>query len=328
MEDLNSDQLFTIASSSHFNDTALELFRFQAEKCSVYRNYVKALGIQASAISEVEKIPFLPIEFFKSHDVILEASKAEIIFTSSGTSGQTPSRHLVSDISLYRKSFTKGFEYFYGSAEDYCILALLPSYMDREGSSLIMMAKELMELSGHQENEFYLNDFDALVKVLKKLKKNGQKTLLIGVTFGLLDLLEKHQFEFPELIVMETGGMKGRREELTRKEVHAIIKKGSGIDNVHSEYGMTELLSQAYSTGDGIFNCPPWMKVLARDINDPFAYTTTGKTGGLNIIDLANLNSCAFIATQDLGRVFENGSFEVLGRYDNSDVRGCNLMVV
>lgn len=328
IEDLNSDQLFTIGSPSQFNETALKIFRYQAENCQVYKEYLKALSVQASDVLSIEKVPFLPIEFFKSKEVITGELKPEVTFTSSGTTGQTPSRHLVSDLSLYRKSFKSGFEHFYGSPTDFCILALLPSYIEREGSSLIMMVKELIELSGHQENAFYLNDFNGLASVLEKLKSLKQKTLLIGVTFGLLDLLEKHQFEFTELIIMETGGMKGRREELTRTAVHEIIKKGFGVSKVHSEYGMTELLSQAYSKGNGIFNCPPWMGVLIRDINDPFTYTKTGKTGGINIIDFANVSSCSFIATQDLGRLYEDGSFEVLGRYDNSDVRGCNLMVI
>ena len=328
IEDLNSDQLFTIGSPTQFNETALKIFRSQAEYCGVFKDYLKALNIQVSDVSKVEEIPFLPIEFFKSHEVIRNGEVPETIFRSSGTTRRTPSKHFVTDLTLYRKSFTLGFEHFYGSPSDYCILALLPSYMERDGSSLTMMVEELMELSGHKENAFYLNDIDELASVLEKLKNAKQKTMLMGVTFGLLDLLEKHNFQFPELIVMETGGMKGRREELTRTAVHEIIKKGVGVSNVHSEYGMTELLSQAYSKEKGIFNCPPWMGVFIRDINDPFTYAKAGKTGGINIIDFANVNSCSFIATQDLGRSYDDGSFEVLGRYDNSDVRGCNLMLV
>ncbi len=310
-----------------FNAKALEIFSFQCKNIEVYSKYLEVLKTPISKIQHYTEIPFLPIEFFKEWKVIGKSDEAEIVFESSGTSGQNPSKHYVKRLNLYRESFRKAFELFYDSPSEYCILALLPSYLERQGSSLVLMVKELMEQSSHSSNAFFLDDFEGLHNTLKKLKAAQQKTILIGVTFGILDFLEKYKIEFPELIVMETGGMKGRRKELLRSEVHAIIKDGFNIENVHSEYGMTELLSQGYSNGKGIFKCPPWMKVLVRDVNDPFSYCSDGKTGGVNIIDFANLHSCSFIATQDLGRKLEDDSFEILGRFDQSEIRGCNLMV-
>lgn len=252
----------------------------------------------------------------------------QIIFTSSGTTGAKTSQHVVTDISLYEKSFLKAFEHFYGPVSHYCILALLPAYLEREGSSLVYMVDSLITKSRHSNSGFYLNNLDDLKKQLMLLQKKGQKTLLIGVSFALLDLAETMRFPLKNTIVMETGGMKGRRREMIRSELHQILKNAFGVEQIHSEYGMTELLSQGYSKGHGIFNCPPWMKVLIRDTEDPLSIQKSGKNGGINIIDLANLNSCPFIATQDLGKVHPNGSFEVLGRFDHSDIRGCNLMVV
>jgi len=320
--------LFKDYTPDVFNAKALEIFSFQRKNIEVYSKYLEVLKTPISKIQHYTEIPFLPIEFFKEWKVIGKSDEAEIVFESSGTSGQNPSKHYVKRLNLYRESFRKAFELFYDSPSEYCILALLPSYLERQGSSLVLMVKELMEQSGHSSNAFFLDDFEGLHNTLKKLKAAQQKTILIGVTFGILDFLEKYKIEFPELIVMETGGMKGRRKELLRSEVHAIIKDGFNIENVHSEYGMTELLSQGYSNGKGIFKCPPWMKVLVRDVNDPFSYCSDGKTGGVNIIDFANLHSCSFIATQDLGRKLKGDSFEILGRFDQSEVRGCNLMAI
>jgi phenylacetate-coenzyme A ligase PaaK-like adenylate-forming protein len=253
---------------------------------------------------------------------------ANTIFTSSGTTGQSTSKHYVTDIELYKKSYLKGFEYFYGSISDYCILALLPSYLERKGSSLIYMIDDLIKKSNHPESGFYLYQIDVLAEKLKKLDSKGEKVLLIGVSFALLDLVEKHQLQLKNTVVMETGGMKGRRKELIREELHGALKKGFGVERIHSEYGMTELLSQAYSHGNGIFKTPPWMKILIRDTEDPLTFLPYGKSGGINVVDLANMNSCSFIATQDLGKKYADESFEILGRFDHSDIRGCNLMIL
>lgn len=306
----------------------MDIFRYQAEKNPVYSNYLSLLKINLHEVKSISDIPFLPIEIFKSEKVLTEFKDAEKIFLSSSTGGTVQSKHYVPDISLYEESFKKAFQLFYGKAEDHCILALLPSYLERSGSSLIYMMDKLIQLSGHPGSGFYLNEYEELSATLNELKKAKQKTLLCGVTFALLDFAELYSMEFPELIVMETGGMKGRREELVREDLHSKLKSGFGVTDIHSEYGMTELLSQAYSKGNGIFKCPPWMQVIIREPNDPFHLLAAGKTGGVNIIDLANLDSCAFIETQDLGKVSADGSFEILGRFDNSDLRGCNLMVL
>jgi hypothetical protein len=269
----------------------------------------------------------LPIEFFKSHAVLSSADPVDVTFTSSGTTGMITSRHYVTDVSWYVQSFRSAFSLFYGDIENNTILALLPAYLEREGSSLIYMADDLIKQSNNPDSGFFLYDHDKLYHQLKKQQEANKPTLLIGVTFALLDFIDKYQLSFPELIVMETGGMKGRRKEMIREELHEQLCKGFGVDAIHSEYGMTELLSQAYSKGNGLFNCPPWMRIITRDTNDPMNILNSGKAGGINVIDLANINSCAFIATQDLGRVYADNSFEVLGRFDNSDIRGCNLMV-
>lgn len=318
---LNSNQ------ESGFKQLALAVFQFQYTNCTIYQDFVNALSIDPLKVKNVEQIPFLPIEFFKIQDVICEGKKTQITFTSSGTTGDT-SKHNVADISLYETSFLKAFELFYGKPEDYCILALLPSYLEREGSSLIYMAERLVQLSGYSESGFYLHNLEELSKKLALLNEQGQKCLLLGVSFALLDLAEQFPQPLTHTIIMETGGMKGKRKELLRSELHGILEQAFQVDAIHSEYGMTELLSQAYSKGDGLFSCPPWMNVMVRDINDPLQLLPNGKTGGLNIIDLANLYSCSFIATKDLGVIREVNTFEVIGRYDNSDVRGCNLMVV
>ncbi len=330
----NIESIFGITSSDQFKKIAIAIFRYQATENIVYRQYINALKINIDAITELEQIPFLPIEFFKTHEIITN-SKQQILnnklFISSGTTGTIQSKHYVSDISIYEKSYQKTFEHFYGNIEEYCVLALLPSYLEREGSSLIYMMNDLIKKSKHPESAFYLHNYDELLLKLKALKK--QKTILVGVTYALLDLAEilllhkGSKENYNNLIVMETGGMKGKREELVREELHIRLCKNFGLDFIHSEYGMTELLSQAYSKGNGLFNCPPWMKILIRDTNDPFTILPDNKTGGINVIDLANINSCSFIASQDLGKSFSNNSFEVLGRFDNSDIRGCNLLV-
>ncbi|TBM99006.1 acyl transferase [Hyunsoonleella flava] len=325
---IDTASIFSIATPIEFEDTALKVFNFQFENNSVYRSFCDLLYKHPSDVKTISDIPFLPIEFFKSRKVINKNFKAETVFTSSGTTGSVTSKHYVSILKIYQDSYTKGFSEFYGNIEDYVVLALLPSYLEREGSSLIYMVNDLIAQSKSPKSGFYLNNLSDLKNKLVQLDKSGAKVLLIGVSFALLDLIEQHTFHLKNTIVMETGGMKGRRKELIRSELHNILKKGFGVKTIHSEYGMTELLSQAYSNGDGIFNCPPWMKVLTRDTEDPLTLLDSGKAGGINIIDLANVNSCSFIATQDLGRVYDDNSFEVIGRFDHSDIRGCNLMVL
>jgi phenylacetate-coenzyme A ligase PaaK-like adenylate-forming protein len=323
-----SERIFQIKDHRTFRETALKVFYYQAEHCPVYRDYLRMMGVDPRSVNKPEKIPFLPVEFFKTHQVITDEHAAEVVFESSGTTQTTPSRHHIADAALYRTSFTKGFRHFYGDPSTYCILALLPSYLERTGSSLVYMMDHLIRLSGHTESGFYLDDLDRLSRVLQKRNEDQQPTWLIGVSFALLDLAEQYPMKMKDHItVMETGGMKGRRKEFIRSELHKRLKNSFNIPVVHSEYGMTELLSQGYSSGEGNFHSPPWMKVVARDPNDPLSLLSCGQTGGLNIMDLANLYSCSFIATGDLGKVYEDGRFEVLGRYDHSDIRGCNLLV-
>lgn len=304
----------------------MKIFHYQASQCPVYSEFISGLGINPSSVQKISEIPFLPIQFFKSHSVISGNKKPEITFSSSATGG-VQSKHHVTDLSIYEHSFREGFEKFYGDIDQYAILALLPSYLERGGSSLIYMVDDLIRESKNSESGYFLNNHADLYRTLQKLKEKNTAAILIGVTYALLDFAEQYKIDFPELIIMETGGMKGKRKELIREELHGILCEGFGVTSIHSEYGMTELLSQAYSQGNGIFKCPPWMRISIRDINDPFDLLDAGKTGGINVIDLANLNSCVFIATQDLGRLYADGNFEVLGRFDNSDIRGCNLMV-
>ena len=325
---MDNSLIFNISSEADFNKKALELFKFQFEENPVYRSFCDLLYKHPSDVQKLEDIPFLPIEFFKTHKVISSKKDIQQTFTSSGTTGNVVSQHHVADLDIYKKSFQKGFAHFYGNIEDYTVLALLPSYLEREGSSLVYMVEDMIQESKHPKSGFYLNNLDALKQTLLELETSRQKTLLIGVSYALLDLVEFHQFELKHTIIMETGGMKGRRKELIKSELHAILKKGFGVNTIHSEYGMTELLSQAYSKGNGLFSTPPWMKVLVRDPEDALTILEEKKSGGINIIDLANINSCAFIATQDLGKIHTNGTFEVLGRFDQSDIRGCNLMVL
>ncbi|KJD35323.1 acyl transferase [Tamlana sedimentorum] len=325
---INPEDIFKINSKEAFEHMALEVFKFQFEHNKVYRSFCDLLYKHPSSVKTIQDIPFLPIQFFKTHDILSSCDTINTTFTSSGTTGTVTSKHLVTNLNIYEQSFTKGFEHFYGNVNDYVILGLLPSYLERTGSSLIYMVNHMINASKHPESGFYLNNLSELKTTLEKLDSEGKKVLLIGVSFALLDLIEQHQFKLKNTIVMETGGMKGRRKELIRAELHNLLKQGFGVNAIHSEYGMTELLSQAYSNGHGIFNCPPWMKLLTRDTEDALTIQSAGKTGGINVIDLANINSCAFIATQDLGSVKPNGEIEIIGRFDNSDIRGCNLMVL
>lgn len=325
---IETDKIFNISTDNEFKDLALEIFKYQFENNAVYRSFCDLLFKHPADIKKIEGIPFMPIEFFKSHEVLSSRSPIQKTFTSSGTTGSITSKHHVTNLNIYENSFRKGFSHFYGNIEDYVVLALLPSYLERDGSSLIYMANEFIHKSKHPESGFYLNNISELASTIKILEARNQNVLLIGVSFALLDLVESFNFNLKHTIIMETGGMKGRRKEMIRSELHAILKQGFGIKNIHSEYGMTELLSQAYSKGQGIFECPPWMRVLTRDTEDALCIQKNGKSGGINIIDLANINSCSFIASQDLGKVYNDNSFEIIGRFDNSDIRGCNLMVL
>ena len=321
------DKIFSIQSSGDFETLAFEVFQYQANNNKTYSKYINQLGIIPGSINRLDQIPFLPIEFFKTHKIITGKDISGKIFTSSGTTGSGTSKHYVTDISFYGESFTRTFQYFYGNPEQYCILALLPSYLEREGSSLIYMMDHLIKKSNNTESGFYLDKLNTLAEKIILLHKQNQKILLFGVSFALLNIAEKYKPDLSGQIVMETGGMKGRREEITREELHKVLNKAFNTKVIHSEYGMTELLSQAYSGGDGIFHAPPWMKIQIRDSYDPLSYVKKGQSGGINVIDLANYNSCSFIETQDLGRLLPNGGFEVLGRFDSSEMRGCNLMV-
>ena len=353
---MNSESIFLIRNKNGFEKKALEIFRFQADKNPVYKKFVEQLGVNAGTVKTIAQIPFLPIEFFKTQKIMTggsmelgDASKNisssfltphSSLFLSSGTTGMERSKHYVSDVTLYEKSFQKCFKIFYGDVKQYAILALLPSYYENKNSSLMYMVMDLIRRSNNKYSSFYNSKDENILQLLQTLIHKKQKTILFGVSFALLDLpplslsAKKDGIRIPsegrgvggEVAVIETGGMKGRREEITREELHKALCSKFGVKKIHSEYGMTELLSQAYSKGDGIFHSPPWMKVMVRDINDPFTFLSPGKSGALNIIDLANINSCAFIATQDVGRIHKNGTFEVLGRMDNSDLRGCNLL--
>jgi phenylacetate-coenzyme A ligase PaaK-like adenylate-forming protein len=322
------EQVFNIQSEKEFTNVALQVFKHQFKNNKVYRSFCDLLYIYPSDVKTIEQIPFLPIQFFKTKNVLSSTDRIQETFSSSGTTGSVTSKHLVTDLSWYEESYLNDFKHFYGNIEDYVVLALLPNYLERKGSSLVYMVDDLIKKSKQPESGFYLNNLDELAKKLTELDKKGQKTLLIGVSFALLDLIEQYEFNLKNTIVMETGGMKGRRKELIRNELHTILGDGFGLDVIHSEYGMTDLLSQGYSKGNGVFNCPPWMKFLTRDTEDALTILPKGKSGGINVIDLANYNSCSFIATQDLGKINADNSFEIIGRFDNSDIRGCNLMVL
>jgi hypothetical protein len=319
------NKIFSCNDKSTFEALALELFDYQMENNPIYAPYA-ALILKGKIPANIYEIPFLPIEFFKQEQIICQGKGVEEIFLSSGTTGEQ-SKHLVADLSLYKKSYLRAFQQFYGDINDYCILALLPSYQEREGSSLIYMVDDLIKKSGHPKSGFYLNNLTELSNTIKELEKKGQKTILFGVTYALLDLAAHHPQHLKHTIIMETGGMKGKRKELLKEEIHQLLKEAFLTENIHSEYGMTELLSQSYSKGKNNFKSPPWMRILIRDVNDPLSIIGNNKTGGINVIDLANIYSCPFIATQDLGKTFDDNSFSVLGRFDNSDLRGCNLLV-
>lgn len=319
------NEIFNIKSTKDFEGLALDVFQYQYKNISVYREFCDLLNCNYKVVKSIQDIPFLPIQFFKSHK-ISDDKNSETIFSSSGTTGSILSKHYISDLNLYKESFTNAFQHFFGNPKDFVILALLPSYLERDGSSLVYMVNDLIQKSENPQSGFYLNNTTELIDKLNQLEASGKKTLLLGVSYALLDLIEKQPFQLKHTIIMETGGMKGKRREMVKKELHEILKKGFGVPKIYSEYGMTELLSQAYSIGEGIYKCPSWMKVLTRDAEDALSLVK-GKTGGINIIDLANYHSCSFIATQDLGKVNNDESFEILGRFDVSDIRGCNLMV-
>ena len=321
-------QMIVKVNAHSFTATALALFQFQAKYNPVYATYLSLLGTDVSKIQSLEQIPCLPIELFKNHDVRTGEWTEERIFTSSGTTGTIPSRHFLRDGDWYIANAVEGFERFYGKVETYCTLALLPHYLDRQGSSLVYMAQAFIQRSKYKESGFFLRDTEALLKQLEICRKQKIPTLLIGVSFALLDLAENHPTDLSQVVIMETGGMKGQRKELIREELHETLMKAFQQTSIHSEYGMTELLSQAYSKGGGRFFPSKRMHVIAKEIQDPFCTQSIGQTGQLQIIDLANLDTCAFIRTEDLGRVFEDGSFEILGRLDNAALRGCNLMVL
>lgn len=322
-----ADQIFNIKTEEEFNSAALSVFKHQANHNPIYKEFLQILGKEVGSIENYRQIPFMPIQFFKTREVIEEQKEAEIVFSSSGTTGMVTSQHLVADLNWYERSFRLAFEEFYGDVGEIAVLALLPSYLERSGSSLIYMVDDLIKNSHQDESGYFLYNHQDLKSTLEALKQKGTKTILFGVTYALLDFVEEFKVEFPELIVMETGGMKGKRKEMIREELHAILSTGFGVSKIHSEYGMTELLSQGYSNGEGLFKTPAWMKILIRDTNDPLTLIDDKKTGAINVIDLANYHSCSFIATQDLGKYHPDGSFEILGRFDNSDIRGCNLLV-
>ncbi|AXT62252.1 acyl transferase [Aquimarina sp. AD10] len=324
-----AETIFSIQDDIEFKETALKVFKHQYTNNNTYQRFCNLLGITKTSVHLLEDIPYLPIDFFKQKKIVSTTAPVAKIFTSSGTTGSTTSKHYVNNLSIYEQSFRLGFKHFYGEIEEYTILALLPSYLEREGSSLVYMAEKLIQDSNQTLSGFYLYDIKKLVGVIKQLISENKKILLLGVSFALLDLVEEYSLRLPpDTIVMETGGMKGRRKELIREELHLLLKKGFGISKIHSEYGMTELLSQAYSYGDGLFYPPPWMRVSIRNPEDPLTTLEKGRTGGINIIDLANIDSCSFIATQDLGKLHEKNSFEIIGRFDHSDIRGCNLMAL
>jgi len=322
------EEIFRVTDDRSFERMALEIFRFQAAGCPVYGQYIDLLGVDPEKVDSIFNIPFMPVSFFRDHTVLTGEGPAARVFLSSGTTGVRQSRHYLKDPAIYDRSLEEGFRLFYGDPSKYVVMGLLPSYLEREGSSLIYMVNRLMQLSGNSLGGFFLNDHAALLRSVERARGAGMKVLLIGVTFALLDLAEEQPGDLSDLIILETGGMKGRRREMIREEVHEILMRAFGVSSVHSEYGMTELLSQAWSSGGGLFTAPPWMKVLIRDSHDPADHTDEpGAAGGISVIDLANLWSCSFIATADLGRMHPGGEFEVQGRFDEADIRGCNLLV-
>ena len=323
----NFEKIFDIKNHSEFKKQCLDIYNFQYENNMVYQSYCNMICEDPTDVNEINKIPFLPISFFKTKK-ILSTDNFEKVFYSSGTTTNSRSKHFISSLKLYQKSFINNFKLNYSDITQYTILALLPNYYDNKDSSLIYMIEKLIKLSKSKESGFFLDDYVNLSKKLIELDtKKERKTILIGVPYALLDMIDFNQFQLNNTIIMETGGMKGRRKEMVRTELHEKLKRGFGVSKIHSEYGMTELLSQAYSKGDGIFKTPSWMKVIIRDINDAQNLDFNKKSGAINIIDLANYNSCSFIATDDMGKYINDDEFELIGRVDNSDIRGCNLLV-
>ena len=320
-------RIFSIKTQQDFIDLTFDIFNYQYIHNNIYRKYVQLIGYKPNLVTNINDIPFLPIEFFKLNKIITGKDKEKVIFLSSGTTGAIQSKHYITDLKIYKTSFLKSFNIFFGNPEKYTILALLPNYLEREGSSLVFMVHELIKRSKDQNSSFYLHDYKKLLTKISALKKSKKKILLIGVSYALLDLPISEPDIFKDVIIMETGGMKGKRKEMTKNELHNALQAKFNVKTIYSEYGMTELLSQAYSTGKGVFSTPPWMKIIIRDTYDPFDYIEEGRSGGINIIDLANINSCSFIETKDIGKLRENKQFEVLGRFDNSDIRGCNLLI-
>ena len=320
------NKIFNVKTASEFNQLSIDIFRYQYRENSVYRQYVDLLNIVPEQVTQLNEIPFLPIDFFKTHKIVSGKTTTDFYFQSSGTTNQIRSKHFISDIEIYKQSFVQSFNQFYGDFRDYCFLALLPTYLEQQHSSLVFMMDYFIQNSSCTESLFLLNDFEKLASILDKLEKKKQKTILFGVSYALLDFAAYYNKSLQYTVVMETGGMKGKREELTKKELHRVLHK-SFDTTIHSEYGMTELLSQAYSKKNGKFYSPPWMKILIRDRYDPFSYLQPNKIGGINIIDFANINSCCFIETQDLGKLNSDDSFELYGRFDVADTRGCNLMI-
>lgn len=318
---------FLSVTQQNFNEQALKVFQYQAENCLVYKEFLQHLKVNPIDVKNITQIPFLPIQFFKTHKIVSNNLAEQQVFLSSGTTGMQQSKHFVTDVKLYQKSYLEAFKHFYGNIEDYTVLALLPSYLERNGSSLVYMVQDLITKTNNPDSGFYLHNHHQLYEKLMEQERKKRKTLLVGVSFALLDFIEHYSCSLKNTIVMETGGMKGKRKEMIREELHGFLKKGFGVGYVHSEYGMTELLSQAYFNDEQKFSCPAWMRVMIRDTEDALTLLPYQKAGGINVIDLANINSCSFIATQDLGKAYQNGQFEVLGRFDNSDVRGCNLLI-
>ena len=316
------ERIFNIENEEQFESCALDLFRYQAERCQPYRDYLEYMGIEVSDIERVEDIPFLPIELFKSHDVYCGEQKPEIVFTSSNTGSTIPSRHMMESLAVYREAFTRAFREVYGEVEKWSIYGLLPNYLEREGSSLVYMVDTLIKECG--SGGFYLNNYEQLIR---DIERDPKPKILLGVSYALWDVAEQYAPKLKNTIIMETGGMKGRRKELSKSELHKILCDGFGVESIHSEYGMAELTSQAYSKGGGLFYTPRWMRVMVRDVNDPFDHAPVGMRGGIDIIDLANLSSCAFIQTQDIGRLAKDGGFIIEGRIAGSDIRGCNLLI-
>lgn len=326
MQKFSPHQIFS-ESQNNFEALALQVFHHQYKTIEVYRKFVDLLGVHPPQVKSLNDIPFLPIQMFKYHQLVTPKMDIQAVFKSSGTTGGQRSTHFVQSTEIYTESFTRAFEQFYGNVKEYTVLALLPSYLEQGESSLVYMVDSLIKQSGNVESGFYLDNYDELVTNLKRLDSEGENVLLIGVSYALLDLIERETFVLKNTVIMETGGMKGRRKEMIKEELHAVLKKGFGVDHIHSEYGMTELLSQAYSLKEGIFETPSWMRILVRDASDPLSWVENGVTGGINVIDLANYYSCAFIATQDLGKKHTENTFSILGRFDDADVRGCNLLL-